>query len=124
LIHVLNAAGNFIQQEKRRFVRVKVGKPVSVDAGDKKLRGTTLDLSLGGFSMQASGTLPVGSNVRCSIKLQSGAPPVEAEAKVVRVLGSDCMGLQFEKTGPCEILELEAFLLPLILDKGEVASRR
>jgi hypothetical protein len=36
-------------------------------------------------------------------------------ARVVRTVGTDCMGIQFENLGPKESVRLQEFLLPLIL---------
>ncbi len=64
--------------------------------------------------VRSSSTLPVGSSVRVGLELQPGKPPVQLAARVVRVLGDDCMGLQIEKAG-WEVKGLETFLVPLIL---------
>jgi hypothetical protein len=36
-------------------------------------------------------------------------------ARVVRTVGTDCMGIQFENLGPKESVRLQEFLLLLIL---------
>jgi DNA-binding response OmpR family regulator len=115
LMRLLRAADNFIQHEKRRFVRVKVGTLVSLESGEHRFTGTTLDVSLGGFLVQTSHTPPVGSTVRVSLELQSGKPPLRLTARVVRVSKDDCMGVQFENLGTNESSRLQEFLLPLIL---------
>lgn len=117
LMRLLNAADNFIQHQRTLVTRVKVSKGVSIELGERRLSGTTLDLSVGGMLVQSSATLPVGSSVRVGLKLQPGKPPVQFEARVVRVSGDDCMGLQIERnTG--EDQDLKNFLLPLILTKN------
>jgi CheY-like chemotaxis protein len=114
LMRLLNAADNFIQYQRKRVTRVKVCKGVSIESGELRISGTTLDLSFGGMLVRSSSTLPVGSSVRVGLELQSGKPPVQLAARVVRVLGDDCMGLQIERAGR-EDKGLENFLVPLIL---------
>jgi hypothetical protein len=54
----------------------------------------TLDLSLGGLFVQASRALSLGSTARVSVELNSGTAPLCVTARVVRVPGDNCMGLQ------------------------------
>ncbi len=117
LMRLLNAAENFIQCQRTRVTRVKICKGVSIEAGERRLTGTTLDLSVGGMLVQSSSTVPVGSSVRVGLKLQSEKPPLQLKARVVRLPGNDCMGLQIERNG-WEDKDLKNFLLPLILTKN------
>jgi len=119
LMRLLNAADNFIQSQRRRFTRIKTSKGVSIELGERRISGTSLDLSVGGMFVRSSGTLPVGSNVRVGLELQPGKPPVQLAARVVRVCGNDCMGLQIEKAVQEGDKRLENFLLPLILEKSQ-----
>jgi CheY-like chemotaxis protein len=119
LTRLLNAADNFIQAQRRRFARVRACKGVSIEAGERRITGTSLDLSVGGMFVRSSATLPVGSVVRVALELQAGEPPVQFGARVVRVCGTDCMGLQIEKGNQAEDKQLENFLLPLILRHGD-----
>jgi len=119
LMRLLNAADNFIQSQRRRFTRVKACKSVSIELGERRISGTSLDLSVGGMFVRSSGTLPVGSAVRVGLELHPGKPPVQLAARVVRVCGNDCMGLQIEKAAQEGDKRLESFLLPLILENSQ-----
>ncbi len=119
LVRLLNAANNFIKARRRRFTRIKACKGVSIEAGERKLSGTSLDLSVGGMFVRSTTTLPVGSTVRVGLELQHGKPPVQLVARVVRVTGDDCMGLQIEGTDREGDSRLESFLLPLIQASNE-----
>jgi CheY-like chemotaxis protein len=114
LMRLLRAADNFIQSQRRRFTRIKACKSVSIQLGERRISGTSLDLSVGGMFVRSSATLPVGSTVCVGLDLQPGKPPVQLAARVVRVCGNDCMGLQIEKAGQDADNRLENFLFPLI----------
>lgn len=115
LMRLLHAADNLIASRRVRFIRIKTSRDVSIEAGERRIRGTSLDLSMGGIFVRSSATLPVGSAVKVGLELQAGKPPVQLSARVVRVCGNDCMGLQIEKTGDEGSQQLESFLLPLIM---------
>jgi CheY-like chemotaxis protein len=116
LIRVTEAS---IQNEARRYQRVKANCKVSLECGQDQVSGTTRDVSLGGMLVQAPCVLPVGSAVQVSLELKSGSPPLRLSARIVRRSGDDCMGLQIEKAGPAETKRLQEFLLPLILWKSD-----
>lgn len=115
LLRLIRVTEGSIEREKRRFMRVRLSCKVSMESGDDRLEGTTLDLSLGGALVQSHRAFPSGTLVKLSLQLEAGTVPWRAEARVVRTLGTDCMGLQFENRGPKESGRLQKFLLPLIL---------
>jgi CheY-like chemotaxis protein len=115
LLRLIRVTEGSIEREKRRFTRVRLSCKVSMESGDDRLEGTTLDLSLGGALVQSHRALPSGTLVKLSLQLQAGTAPWRAEARVVRTLGTDCMGVQFENCGPKESDRLQEFLLPRIL---------
>jgi CheY-like chemotaxis protein len=117
LLRLIRLTGDSIQREARRFQRVPARCKVSVEWGQERLSGWTLDLSLSGLFVQASRALPLGSAVRVSLELKSGTPPLSVAARVVRVAGDGCMGLQIENAGSDKDMRLQQFLLPLILAK-------
>jgi CheY-like chemotaxis protein len=121
LIRLLHAADNFIQTEKRRFMRVSVHRNVSIESGEHRVTGTTLDLSLTGVLARASSVMPVGSAVHLNLELTPGMPPLRVAARVVRV-SDNCMGLRYENTGPVQNQGLENFLMPLIQTKADQKS--
>ncbi|MGH9494928.1 MAG: response regulator [Candidatus Sulfotelmatobacter sp.] len=116
ILRLTRATKDSIEQERRRFRRIKVSCGVTVESGGTQLRGTTLDMSIGGMFIQLSGALPPGSRVQVAIQVNSG-PPLCLPARVVRVSGDDCMGMQFENVTPHQSKALQEFLLPLILAK-------
>jgi c-di-GMP-binding flagellar brake protein YcgR len=112
---LIRATEGSIERERRRFTRVRLSCKVSMESGNARLEGKTLDLSLGGALVQAHGTFPSGTLVNLSLQLEAGKTPWRAQARVVRTVGTDCMGLQFENRGPKETDRLQEFLIPLIL---------
>jgi CheY-like chemotaxis protein len=115
MLRLIRVTEGSIQQEARRYQRVKTRCKVSLEYGQERISGTTLDVSLGGMFVQAPYALPVGSTVQVSLELKPGTPPLRLTARVVRRPGEDCMGLQIENAGPEETKRLQEFLLPLIL---------
>jgi len=113
ILRLLRATHGSIENEKRRFRRIKVQCKVSISSGSTRLTGATLDMSLGGIFVQSSHVLPVGSVARVSIDLKSD-PPLSVSARVLRVAGEDCMGMQFENLAVSEAKRFQDFLLPLL----------
>ena len=117
LMRLIRATEGFMQQEKRRFQRVKVSCKVSIESNQAKVISSTLDLSLNGMLVQAHRTFPVGSSVQACLELAPKAPQVCVAARVVRLIGDDCMGLQLADADVSGKKRLQEFLLPLILGK-------
>src|SRR5437899_7277309 len=115
LLRLIRATEGSIERERRRFTRVRLSCRVSMESGDDRLEGTTLDLSLGGALIQAHRAFPSGTPITLSLQLKAGMAPWRAQARVVRTVGTDCMGVQFENREPKESDRLQEFLLPLIL---------
>src|ERR1700741_1481514 len=115
LLKLIRATEGPIERERRRFTRVRLRSRVSLESGNERLEGTTLDLSLGGALVQSHRTFPLGTFFTVSLEVEAGAPPLRSGARGVRIVGTDCLGIQFENLGPNESLRLQEFLLPLIL---------
>jgi CheY-like chemotaxis protein len=115
LLRLIRVTQGPIEGERRRHTRLKFQCKVSVEWAQEILNGTTLDLSLGGLLVQARRVLPVGSRVRINLELTPGKPPLRLAARVVRVAGNDCMGLQVEDASTVEKKRFQEFLLPLVL---------
>lgn len=115
LLKLIRATEGSIERERRRFTRVRLRCKVSMESGNDRLEGTTLDLSLDGALVQSDGTFLSGTPVTVSLELEAGTAPLRSDARVVRTVGTDCMGIQFEDLGPKESIRLQEFLLPLIL---------
>ena len=115
LLKLIRVAEGSIERERRRFTRVRLRCRVSLESGNDLLEGTTLDLSLGGALVQAHRAFPSGTLVTVGLELEAGTPPMRSSAQVIRTIGADCMGIQFENLGPKESIRLQECLLPLIL---------
>jgi c-di-GMP-binding flagellar brake protein YcgR len=115
LLKLIRATESSIERERRRFTRVQLRCRVLLDSGNDRLEGTTLDLSLGGALVQSHRAFPSGTSVTVSLELEAGTPHMRSGARVIRTVGTDCMGIQFENLGSKESNRLQQFLLPLIL---------
>jgi len=115
LIRLIRVSEDIIQRESRKFQRVKVTCKVSMQMDQQRSVGHTLDMSLNGAMVFADKTFPVGSLIRVELELAQGRDKVSGAARVVRVVGVDCMGLQFENVPLEHARKMQEFLLPLIL---------
>jgi len=115
LMRVLRAAHAPIEQERRKFQRVEVALHAVLVAGNDKIEGTTVDLSLKGMLVEAKHALPVGSQLKFKLDLTSGHKGVSGSGKIVRLAGPLRMGIEFDSVTGEDADRLQAFLLPLIL---------
>jgi two-component system, chemotaxis family, chemotaxis protein CheY len=122
LLRLIRVTEGMIQREARQYQRVRVGCKVSMQLGQERSSGKTLDLSLKGAMVQAESVFSVGSVVQVELELTREKPVLHAAARVVRVVGNDCIGLHFEKMSLDDITKLQEFLLPLILTEVKVES--
>lgn len=113
LLKLMNVTRCPIEHERRRFQRVKVRSKVRIESDQDRFEGLTLDLSLNGMLVQADRVVPVGSLVRVLLESLPGKPPIRASARVKRLVGNDCMGLELESGGP-DRERLAEFLIPLV----------
>jgi CheY-like chemotaxis protein len=115
LLKLIRATEGSIERERRRFTRVRLRCSVTLESGNERLQGTTLDLSLGGALVQSHRAFPAGTLVTVTLELEAGTPPMRSGARVIRTIGTDCIGIQFQNLGPKESNHLQRVLLPLIL---------
>jgi CheY-like chemotaxis protein len=115
LLKLIRVAESSIERERRRFTRVPLQRPVLLESNDKQLEGTTVDLSSDGMLVQSYLVFPSGTLVKVRLQLQTGSTPLQFEARVVRTVGTDRMGIQFNSLDGKEDSRLQEFLLPLIL---------
>ena len=115
LLKLIRVTAGPIERERRRFSRVSLRCKVSLESGNDRLEGTTLDLSLGGALVQSHRAFPSGTPVTVSLELEAGVSHLRSGARVIRTIGTDCMAIQFENLGPEESIRLQECLLPLIL---------
>jgi two-component system, chemotaxis family, chemotaxis protein CheY len=116
LLRLLRVSEDLIQRESRRFQRVKVTCRVSMQSNQERSSGNTLDMSLNGAMVRADRAFTVGSVIQVDLEIARGKPSLHGTARVVRVVGSDCMGVHFENVPLDDMRRLQDFLLPLILD--------
>jgi CheY-like chemotaxis protein len=115
LLKLIRAAEGSIERERRLFTRVRIRRSVPIESKNEHADGITLDLSLGGMLVQVQPVFPAGTLVRVTLELEAGKAPWRSDARVVRNVLADCMGIQFENPAAKESKLLQAFLLPLIL---------
>ncbi|HUA01835.1 MAG TPA: response regulator [Candidatus Aquilonibacter sp.] len=115
ILRLMRVSEDSIEREARRFSRVKLQCNVAIECESKRLTGTTLDISLGGLFVRSSQALPVGSSVVVKLEIRPGQAPLRFGARVVRVSGEDCMGLQIDSVNNDDHRALQEFLLPLVL---------
>lgn len=115
LLKLIRSAAGPIERERRRFTRVRLRCRASMESGKDRLAGTTLDLSLGGVLVQSDDVFPPETVVTMNLELEAGTKPLRSGGRVVRVVGTDCMGVKFENLGARESSRLQDFILPLIL---------
>jgi hypothetical protein len=60
--------------------------------------------------------VPVGSHVRVSLDMPNGAKPILGIGAVMRTIGGNQMGIQFNLLRTDESGRLQEFLLPLIIE--------
>jgi CheY-like chemotaxis protein len=115
LLKLIRVAEHSIEQERRRFTRVPLPRPVSLQANDKQLEGTTVDISFDGMLVQSYLVFPAGTRVQVTLDLQNGSTPLQLEARVLRTPEAERMAVQFKSSNATERTRLQEFLLPLIL---------
>jgi two-component system chemotaxis response regulator CheY len=115
LMRLLRVSEDIIQREARQFQRVKVTCKVSMQMAQERSIGRTLDMSLNGAMVCADKAFPVGSMIQVDLELTPGKARLSGTARVVRVVGVDCMGLHFENAPLDNAKKMQEFLLPLIL---------
>jgi len=113
LLRLVRVTQESIEQERRRFQRLKVACKVSIIAGSDRLEGKTLDISSKGMLVQAGRLLSVGSTVNVAIELSPGAAQIRASARVVRVVGQEYAGLEIQDMNAQDVYRWHEFLLPL-----------
>jgi two-component system, chemotaxis family, chemotaxis protein CheY len=115
LMRLLRVSEDIIQRESRQFQRVKVNCKVCMQMDQERFVGRTLDMSLNGALVCAERTFPVGSMIQLDLELTNRKATLSGTAKVMRLVGVNCMGLQFENVPLDHARKIQEFLLPLIL---------
>jgi CheY-like chemotaxis protein len=115
LLRLIRATEGPIERERRRSMRVGLRCRVSMESGKDRFDGMTVDLSLGGMLVQSKRLLAPDTRVTVSLELEAGKASLRSDARIIRTLGTERMGIQFENLGADESRRLQEFLLPLIL---------
>ncbi|HLJ15294.1 MAG TPA: response regulator [Bryobacteraceae bacterium] len=114
LLRLIQVSSVPIDRERRRLQRVKVECAVTIESGQGRFNGKTVDLSLNGILARYNRVLPVGSAVNVTLALSPGEEPIRTAGRIVRVMGNDLMALTLEDVGSAESARLGEFLVPLI----------
>jgi CheY-like chemotaxis protein len=115
LLRLLRTTQGTIDHERRRFTRVNVRCRVTMEVGQERVQGITIDLSANGMQVRSGRRFAVGSVVRLEVELGKGAPPLSAVARVVRLVNEDSMGLELQNLTASGSERFAEFLLPHIL---------
>jgi DNA-binding response OmpR family regulator len=114
LLHLIRATRGAIKHEQRRFRRVRHRATVRLTSDKLEVHGETVDISLNGMLVEAPRCVPSGSIVEVSLELSPGTKPIAGPAKVMRTMGENQMGIDFNGLNKLESRRLQEFLLPLI----------
>src|SRR5207245_5891941 len=82
LLRLIRATEGPIERERRRSTRVRLRCRVSMESGNDRIVGTTLDLSLGGLLVQSQHVFPPDTRVTVSLELETGRAPFRSNARV------------------------------------------
>ncbi len=116
LLRLIRVAQGAIEHEKRRFRRVPVCSSVRLTSDQGELDCETIDVSLNGMLVKSSKTIAAGTQVRVSLHMPDGAKPIVGRGEVMRTVGENQMGIQFNLLRTDESGRLQEFLLPLIIE--------
>jgi DNA-binding response OmpR family regulator len=114
LLHLIRATRGAIEHEKRRFRRIRHRARVRLTSDNLELQGETVDISLNGMLVEAARCVPPGSMVEVSLELSPGSKPIVGLGLVMRTMGENQMGIEFNRLSRTESSRLQGFLLPLI----------
>jgi CheY-like chemotaxis protein len=115
LLRLLRVTQDPIDRERRRYTRVNLQRKVSLNYGREHTDAMTMDLSVNGMLVKSARQFPIGSALKIILELERGRPPLHGSARVTRLSGKDCMGLEFEDAAWGDGQRLQEFLLPHIL---------
>jgi CheY-like chemotaxis protein len=115
LLRLLRVTQAPIDQERRRSARVNIQRKISLKYGNEHAEGTTMDMSTSGMLVKSARRFPIGSILQIVVELERGKPPLHSSGRIVRLMGQECMGIEFESPAQADRDRLESFLLPHIL---------
>jgi hypothetical protein len=99
-------------EQRRRFVRVRVSRPVRLarEADGAVSHTFALDLSGGGLLLAGPDRLQPGEHVGFRMRLEAGGQPIEGFARVVRLGGDGHPALTFDSIKPADRERLIHFI--------------
>jgi CheY-like chemotaxis protein len=113
LLRLVSVTQHSIEHERRRFERLKVNCKVLIVACADRFEGKTLDISSKGMLVQPGRLLPVGRPVNVAVELSPGEASIRATARVMRLVGQECAGLEIQDMKAEDVYRWHEFLLPL-----------
>ena len=117
LLYLIRASRGAIEQEQRRFQRIKHRAKVRLTSEKMEVMGETLDISLNGMLVEAARCIPRGTMVEVSLTLFPGTKPIEGSGLVMRTTDEKQMGIELNPLSRTESSRLQEFLLPLIAEE-------
>jgi CheY-like chemotaxis protein len=114
VVRLLRATQGAIQQAERRTRRVTLHSKVMLRYRGQEIEGETVDVSMEGMLIKAPRMVPIGSSVDVSLQLSQTMSPIVGVGSVVRLDGSDKIGVQLGRLKISESQRLQEFLLPLL----------
>jgi DNA-binding response OmpR family regulator len=117
LLRLIRATQGAVQHETRRFRRVEYRARVQLRSDQIECEGETVDLSLNGMLVKAGRCVPAGSAVKVTLDLSPETKPFVGSGSVVRTVGENQMGIEFNLLTPAENGRFQEFLLPLIIQE-------
>jgi CheY-like chemotaxis protein len=100
-----------VEQRARRFRRVSESVKVRLVSEHLRVEGETIDLSLGGMLVRVPRTFTMGTLVEFSLYLPDTDKPIVGLGLVMRVNGSNEMGLKIDRLTVEESGRLQEYLL-------------
>lgn len=122
LLKLVRATQGAVEQERRRFRRLRMQLKVRLGFQNSEIDGETLDISLNGMLVKSRTSLPIGSPVRVSLYASPQGKPIVGSGSVVRAVAEDQMGICFNQLTAVESERLQDLLLPRILRAGPDAN--
>jgi DNA-binding response OmpR family regulator len=115
LLQLIRASHGAIEQEKRRFRRIEHRAKVHLTSDKLEFDGETVDISMNGMLVKAAQCVPAGSAVGLRLDLLPGVKPFLGSGSVMRTIGGNQMGIEFNLLNRAENGRLQELLLPLII---------
>jgi DNA-binding response OmpR family regulator len=105
-----NAALNFMMRERRRYFRYAVKMPVEIVLDEKKIKGTSTNISEGGIALQVHQALPKNAAPRLKFTLPDTNLSFDLESEVAWADIKGFVGLRFPHLPASTQEQLERWL--------------